>query len=248
MKINTEDLIKIYQSYILSRIPLSTQACPASEEISSIFFSAGHGEKNEKLLDHITNCSLCFQEFHAYLQMAREEKKLLGEIEMLFRKGTSEVPGPADYSSNYWEKIRKFALSWKFALATALCLSFATLVLIFTIRQPLDKIPGGRSSRPGHIELLEPRSGQGLSIPMTFKWTEIEGRDHFVLEIFDESLALVWKSPKIYENVLMLPQEVENGMKAGRTYFWMVTAYFPNGMKLESPLEETFVSRGPNGN
>jgi len=238
MKINDEELREIFKSYILTKPSLTSQACPPSEEIAALFSFPGCGVKKEHIIDHIINCPSCIQEFDAFLQISRQEKKLIEEIDMLFRKGNVETP----IFSKKEHRLARLVLSWRFILATTLTIFFVVVSLMITRPYFLNKQGDKRSSFPRSIELIEPRPGQIASKPLTFKWTEIEGRDYFIIEIFDEYLSCLWKSPKIFENLCHLPREVEKKLAPGRSYFWMITVYFPNGTKLESQIEELSVS------
>lgn len=238
MKINNEELRKIFKSYILENSSITSQACPPSEEIADLFSSPGCGKKKEHIIDHIVNCPFCLQEFDAFLQISRREKNLMEEIDIVFQKGGVKT----SIFSKRKRGLAKVILSWRFALATTLSLFLVAVLVLRTSIFFSDKQPNKRSLHPKGIELIEPSPGQVAKKPLIFRWAEVEGRDYSILEIFDESLIPIWKSPKIFENIYHLPQKVEQKISPGRCYFWMITIYFPNGMKLESQLEELFVS------
>lgn len=238
MKINNEELRKIFRSHILTKISLSTQTCPLTEEIAAIFSVPGSGEEKEHIIDHIVNCSICVREFEAFLEILRHENNLVDEIDGLFRKGIFGRP----FRPKKTRKKGTYLLFWRVGLATTLAAVFLAMIIL-TGGIPIgNKKPKKRGVYPAYIELLGPRLEQPASKPLSFQWTEAKGRDYFILEIFDESLSPLWKSPKIYENSFRLPPDIENKIAPHRSYFWMVTVFFSNGMKFESQLAELLVT------
>lgn len=234
MRINDDDLKRIFKSYILTRTPLSRQACPSSEEISNIFIDSGLKAEKEKIIDHVTNCSYCVQEFDVLLEIFRQEKKLVEEINLFLKN----EEGPSPVSKKNVKKTIQFALAWKFTLASAIVLVLAGAIFLITNGPIFNKKTEKRGGKPGQINLLEPHPDRASETPLLFRWDEIGGRDYFIIEIFDESLSPLWKSGKIFETSFRLPPDVERQMQSGKSYFWMITAFFTNGLTRESHLEE----------
>ncbi|MDH7512778.1 MAG: hypothetical protein QHH14_07525 [Clostridiales bacterium] len=232
MKINGDNLKDIYKSYVLTRTPPMGQACPSSEEISNLFSEPGLKTEKEKIIDHITNCSFCTQEFFVLLQLWRQEKKLAEEIKRLLKNEDEQSPVPK------MEKTPRFALAWKFVLASVIVVALAGTILLITSGLIFDTKTEKRGARPEKISLLEPHSNRASETPLVFRWNEIAGRDYFVIEIFDESLSPLWKSAQVFETFYWLPADVEKQMHRGRSYFWMITVFFTNGLTRESHLEE----------
>lgn len=234
MSINDDNIKSIYKSYILTRTPLSRQVCPSLEEISNIFIDSGLEAEKEKIIDHITNCSYCVQEFDVFLEIFRQEQKLVKEIDLFLKnKG-----GPSLVSKKNMKKTIKFALAWKLALASAIAIVLGGATFLIINGLIFNKKAEKRGDRPGQLSLLEPLSEHAAEIPLLFRWGEIAGRDYFVIEIFDESLSPLWKSTKIFVTFYRPPPDIERQIHRGRSYFWMITAFFANGLTLESHLEE----------
>ncbi len=235
MKINDDDLKKIYKSYVLTRTPLSRQACPSSEQILKIFMDSGIKTEKERIVDHISNCSSCVQEFDAFLEIARHEEKLTREIEELLR----DEAGPFFIVKKNSQKIiKRFSPVWRFALASVILVSLVG-VFFLVIKGPIfNRMSEKRGIKAGQIRLLEPRLDRASQPPLVFRWDEIEGRDFYVVELFDESLSPLWKSAKIFDTSLRLPSYIEKQLNKGGSYFWMVTVFFTNGLVRESHLEE----------
>lgn len=234
MIINDDDLKSIYKSYILTRTPLSRQACPSSEEISNIFIDSGLKAEKEKIIDHITNCSYCIKEFDVFLKISRQEQKLVEEINLFLK----DKGGPSPVPKKNNKVMMKFSLAWKLTLASLIVIIITGAIFLITNGPIFNKKTEKRGDRPGQIRLLEPHPDHASETPLLFRWDEIAGRDYFIIEIFDESLSPLWKSAKIFETFYRLPPDVERQMHRGRSYFWMITVFFTNGLTRESHLEE----------
>jgi hypothetical protein len=78
---------------------------------------------------------------------------------------------------------------------------------------------------------------------LVFRWNDILGTDHYILEIFDDTLLPFWKSPEIRENVFYPPQYLLIKFEKNKRYFWMVTAFDEKGKGIESRLEDFMIKR-----
>ena len=72
---------------------------------------------------------------------------------------------------------------------------------------------------------------------LKFRWVEIKDSDYYIVELYDETLLPIWRSEKIFNNEIDLPKQILDRLVKNKKYFWMLTAYFPDGKKIESRLE-----------
>ena len=73
MKIKHKDLQQLYKYFVMENIPESRKNCPPSKEIIN-FFRAKLSEKQKtNIIDHITHCYYCAQEFEFILQTLRHK-------------------------------------------------------------------------------------------------------------------------------------------------------------------------------
>lgn len=233
MKINTDELKKLYRSYISEKISLSRQNCPSTKGILRLFSSNLSEKQKTKIIDHISCCHYCSQEFEFILNTKRQEKKLIGEIEDLFHSAAETI------SANTEEKRHRFSwpkLSWKYvsllAFLTAIIASLFVIIFIFHQHQKEY-----RSQYQMSFKLIQPLNNKYSKSSLTFEWQKIERADYYLLELFDQSLMPVWKSKKIHKTKIFLPRNIVDSLKENKMYFWMVTAYFPDGQKIESRIE-----------
>jgi hypothetical protein len=223
----------------MGRIPQSRKDCPPAKEIINFFRSKLSEHRKIKLIDHITNCRYCTQEFEFILQTLREQEKLSEEIGKLFRPKNTRTEIEKSVKKDAPRSTKKRwiffpFLSWKYVLPIFMAAIIILALIIF--RKP-EKTEFREEHLP-QISLIEPVNGKYFKRLSVFNWTEIKNSAYYILEIFDESLYPVWESNKISKNHYTLPGETARKLIKNKTYFWMVTVYFSDGRKVESPLEE----------
>ena len=239
MKIKHKDLQKLYKDFVMENIPESRKDCPPSKEIIN-FFRAKLSEKQKtKIVDHITHCNYCAQEFEFILQTLRYEGKLSEEIGNLIRSKNDKTAlktkdKKIPLNSGKKQKLFTPVLSWKYAL-----LPFAVLLIIFAlIFFPRSENEEYRGVNHIRIQLVEPIDGKYSKSQLEFRWNELKDSDYYILELFDETLLPVWKSNRISKNRVIPPAELVKKLSINKTYLWMVTAFFPDGRRVESDIEE----------
>jgi len=233
MKINDDDLKRLFRSSIKDRMSPSRQACPDPELISDLFFQPV-GEKQKKcLMDHISECSHCLEVFDLCLNLSRSENWLVKEIQAR----TSEESGSVSILPHLLERRQSLPrLKWVLLpLATVVLLTIAVLMTKTILSK---KLMEDRGRLPGIIDLIYPSKQVSSSTSIIFRWEIRRPVEWVQLDLFNEDLTPLWKSPKIFDSHYLLPSEARQKMESGKTYFWMVTAFFPDGNEAESSLAE----------
>jgi len=241
MKITYDDLKRAYKSHIRRRVPSSREGCPPAESIFSVFDGSTFPVDKDKVIDHVTGCSHCLQEFELLLDFLREEEKAVGDIASYLRTkdwGT-RIPGkrPKILEILLGPKVQARPL-WRLAAASLFAVIITGLFLIGIksfFRTPEDKERGRLS---GQVHLVSPVRGQKIETPLVFRWEGTPRAEYYQLEIFDESLLPLWKASRITEVYYELPPMAADIVKGNKAYFWAVTAWLIDGTKRESPLEE----------
>jgi len=239
MKIKHSDLQKLYKAYIMDRIPQSRKDCPPPKEIIKFFRSKLSKHRRTKLINHITNCCYCAQEFEFILQTLREQKKLSEEIVRLFRSKNMSMEIEKRVKKDALQLAKKRwtyfpFLSWKYVLPIIVAAIIISALIIFKKPEKTEF----REEHLAQISLIEPVNGKFFKPSSVFNWTEIKNSAYYILEIFDETLYPVWESNKISKNHYTLPGQMVSKLIKNKTYFWMVTAFLLDGRKIESNLEE----------
>jgi hypothetical protein len=239
MKIKHNDLQKLYKAYVMDRIPQSRKDCPPPKEIINFFRSKLSEHRKIKLIDHITNCCYCTQEFEFILQTIREQEKLSEEIGKLFPSKNMMIEIEKRLKEDVPQLPKKRwiffpFLSWKYVLPILIAGIIISALIIFKKPERMEF----REEHLPQISLIEPVNKKYFKPSSVFHWTEIKNSAYYILEIFDETLYPVWESNKISKNHYNLPGEMVRKLMKNKTYFWMVTAFLPDGRKIESNLEE----------
>jgi len=241
MKITYDDLKSAYKSHIRKRVPSSRVGCPSAENILRVFDASTSPADKEKVVNHMTDCSYCFQEFELWLSFLREQEKLLEDImDWLGTKDKAariQTNGAKILWSLLTPRVRSRPL-WKWAVGL-LC-SVVMIGLFFIGIKSLVMNPEfkERGKLPGQIHLLSPVQGEKIRSPLVFRWEGTPRAEYYHLEIFDRTLLPVWKSPRVEGLRYELPSEAAEFIKKDEAYFWTITAWLKDGMKRESPLEE----------
>jgi len=246
MKINRQDLKFLYSAHLIEKTPLSRKNCPPTKEIINLLRSKLSKKRKLKIIDHMTECYFCYKEFQAILEILREENKLVGASDELAIKDEDiyqNKNGVLKDSSRQRKKSFPFfpRLSWKsIPVFLGLILIITTLSIFIIFLNKGQK--NYRSEYYPSIRLLDPIGEKIQKSLLKFRWIEIEESEYYIIEIFDETLLSIWRSNKIYNNYFSLPEEIADKLSKSKRYFWMLTAYFPDGRKIESSIEHFILS------
>ena len=236
MKINIEDLKKLYREYLIENTPPSREKCLSPEAIISAVRGRDSVEQRVDFLKHTTHCDFCLKEFGFVFQIIKQEKKTTRKLKKIFRSKNSS-PKKNDERGSHSSTVQNIVsfLKYKrFATVMFLTVFVIASVSIYLVNRLGDqKI---RGTTQDHIQLLHPVNKKLEKSDLIFTWKSLERALYFRIEIFDETLYPFWSSDKIIKKNLILPNHVLNSMSSGSAYFWQVTAVLPDGEKIESKL------------
>ncbi|TET69719.1 MAG: hypothetical protein E3J56_09190 [Candidatus Aminicenantes bacterium] len=239
MKINLKDIQTAYEAYRYKNIPMSRSNCPSFKKLISFFTSTTSDKQKIKIVDHVTNCHFCAQEFQFIICVFRFERKLNKELcrflqpkkEMSLTKRNIKQ---SDMKSFLKQKIIPPFLSWKYAIPL---LGIAITILALSIFQNF-RYKEYRTIDTKRIQLIEPINMKYSKSSLVFKWNEYKGSNYYLFELFDKTLLSVWKSDKIFRNFISLPNEEIKDLDINKKYYWMINAFLPSGKKVESDMAE----------
>jgi hypothetical protein len=240
MKINSSDLKKIYGAYVQNKVPQSREKCLSPAKILTFFAAPGSHRKKGRIIDHITSCAHCAHEFNVLLEIYREEQMLLGDIHrVLQQKDEPQISQRERAHTPIVRRLNIFPLlySRKYAFSLLLTLIFVAMIILVTHQLIIISKNEERGKPPGQIQLIVPVHEERVKAPLIFKWGGVKNSNYYILEIFDEALLSLWKSPKIFDNSYQLPPEIEPKIKKNRDYFWIITVFLAEGQMFESTLE-----------
>jgi hypothetical protein len=239
MEMDDDRLKSIFQAYLEAKRPSSREGCPAPESMLRLLRSNAPRREAAATIDHVSACGACAAEFQVLLEVLRQEKAFVRDVEKLIRNSAGSDPREGVFQRAL-ARLREVRISSprpsrRLALLGAgLAVVCLVVVSSFLLRTPETF----RSSSPARFELLQPvDSSLRLSQPV-FRWKPVKDSGYYILELFDETLLPVWKSEATSQPELVLPLPLARGLSVNRPYFWMVTAHFPDGETIASALEK----------
>lgn len=232
MKIKLQELPKIFQSHIAESTQMNRKNCPSPKILSECL--QGHASKKSKsnVIEHITHCKFCLEEFQFILQIRREKRKLIQKVSHLF--GHSKKIR-TEREKVYFPFLQKTG-KWAFFAAGAVLILAAGLTLYLFINGGLEQ--NFRGTEKYHINLIKPTHNKITKAPIVFHWKKMENAEYYILELFDNTLFPIWKSPEISKNKGLLPNDIMESLSAEKSYYWFITGFFPGEVKIESSLEQ----------
>jgi hypothetical protein len=249
MNIKDKDLQRLYKAYVMDKIPSSRKNCPSLKRIIDIFSPNSSQKQKTKIIEHITHCAYCAQEFDFNLQIFRRELSLTNQIDHLLAIEKEIISVNKESNQAYSPTKKKQRLffprfSWKFAasLITVALIIFSLSILSIKNSLHFFAKKEDRGKSIYLIHLIEPVDKTFSKSSLGFRWSEFKDAKYYTLELFDETLLRIWESPKIYNNQCTLPYEIAKKLTAKKSYFWMVTGFSQEGKQVESNLEEFSLS------
>jgi len=227
MRIDRDSLRDLFQGYTDSKRPPCRGNCPAFMAIASSFEPSASIRDKKRIVDHISACSYCKEEFMLLVELRKAEADPLSE------KGkTLPCPIPHEITKG---KGHRHPLLWQYAcVLIGLGLAF-TSFFVLVQRKELSDVR--RTSGAG-ILTIAPEIDQTVSGLIVFRWLADPDAEYYVLELFDEALLPVWASERIRGTQMKLPPDARSRLEFGQPYFWMITAYAQ-----ETAIEESRLAR-----
>jgi hypothetical protein len=231
MTLNDEDLKRIFRSYVDKRDSGTRQGCPSFSELSGFFEPGTPRTKKLKIIDHITSCSACADEFDFLRGLNNYEKRLAQNAREIRAKNSSYSTRPYAEGKRAW--------IWRYAPITA-----GVLFLVVSLAVVLKwERPGDSRTATSLVTLQSPGRGQSVSITMVFEWKSFQEADSYILEVFDDVLLPIWKSGEITSTLFKPPEEFWSRLRPDGSYFWMVTALKGGNKLAESELRRFALAR-----
>lgn len=232
MKTNLDTMRKLYQSKIVESAQMDRKNCPSPKIIAECLQGQSSKRIKKNLIEHITSCRYCFEEFQLILEIQREEKKLIQKLNEFFIEHSKKKG--AKRKRIYFPFFQKSRI-WAFSACTVLVLGVGLALYIIFIGELKPKF---RGTDIGHIKLIQPVQNKTTKTPIVFHWGKLENAEYYILELFDEKLFPIWKSQKNRENKILLPVNITETLSPGKSYYWLITGFVPGERKFESSLEQ----------
>jgi hypothetical protein len=229
MKMEADNLKQLYQAYVASMIPADRKSCPSPRALLKTIKPSGSYRKKKRLIDHISKCSYCKEEFCFLLKLNNYENNVLININDASRKSFSLLNPVHSISPPH--PLMKYA---------SILLGFTLIISSFFLIQKKEDYPDSQRRRNHIIQLINPTDVHILPNPLIFLWRKHPKAQYYILDLFDDTLLPFWRSPKITGLGFHLPEEILAIMKKNKYYFWMISAFSSTEKVAESDLASFF--------
>jgi hypothetical protein len=230
MSLKGHELSTRYRYELRRSKPLPEEDCPSPEALMKLARGRVRSAQREGFVRHLGRCPQCAAEYSAMFKIVKEEKRFIKEAARIQRDA---VPADGRRSTR---RLPHPALSWRSALAALLVLCFAAAAGTLLITRSLQPPGGLRTGAANKLKAVAPVHETRAPDDIVFKWKKVAESDYYIVELFDGEMSLIWRSPRIESSNLALPAETVEAIREEGSYFWMVSAYFSSGDKLESEL------------
>jgi hypothetical protein len=225
MKIANDDLKKLYQRYVTSKIPDNRNKCPSPMALSISFESLTSIRNKKEIIDHITECSFCREEFEILLDLQKCQASFSTSISgNSSTDSTKYILGAANSAKR---------IIWRYAYFLIGLVLILTAYYLIIQRNSFSEAMRTSEQR---ILLFAPAQVHTFPKPLIFRWEAQPSSQYYILELFDNSLLPIWTSQKLVDIQTQLPVEVLSSLQSGNYYFWMITAFSSTQKISESEL------------
>ncbi len=233
MKTDLAEVSRIYREYLRGKKPAGGEACPTIERLAECVLADVAGNERVEIVGHAANCAACAAALKGLLAISAETDRVAAEIKRTAGRGHA---GGSWGAKAFWAH-----LTGKPAVAVMAGI-FVLAVISFSIFRLLER-SGTRGGPGAGILLTSPVAGSLSRDGLEFRWESLAGADHYTVELFDNSLKLVWRSGPVSGNEVSPADGVGKGLNAGERYYWMVTAAMGDHSELRSRLAEFSVKK-----
>jgi hypothetical protein len=228
MKTDFLELSKAYQDYLQQKDPNTREPCPDIELIMASVLAEVTKRDKARIVSHAANCAKCAQVLKRLLAFSSEIDSSFESEKALCEKKNSRA-GAENKALWTWLPKRRPV----YVMAGLLCMA---IIAFFVIRPMVPSNTRDVASK-GQITLVSPVN---TSLPLDkiqFRWEKIARARYYIVEVFDVSLKLVWRSDPIFENSADFMPGIQPLAPRG-TFYWMVTALMEDDTLSKSKLKE----------
>ena len=193
-----------------------TEACPDADRLSALLVDELPERERTELADHVIACRRCSATMRDLMELQREAEP--------------ELPAAP--------KTRAGVLTrWRIAAAAAVVvIGAASSLFLWQSDRIVRPGPGAVRGPAPAATALQPADGATLAAaPTQFSWPAEEAATGYTVELYDFESTPIWKSPRLDEPQLVLPDEIGTQLRPGHLYYWRVTAEIGIERR-ESPL------------
>ncbi len=233
MKTSLADVSRVYRDHLRNDRPAAGGTCPTIERLTQCVLADVPGKERAEIVGHAANCAACAAALKHLLEVSAETDRVAAEIKRSAGRGQVGEP----------RETRPFLVRLTGKPAAAVMAGiFVIAVIAFSIWKLPDR-SGTRGGPGARILLVSPVGGSFSKDGLEFRWESLAGADHYRVELFDKSFKLVWRSDQVSGSRVRPADGVGEGLTAGETYYWLVTAVTVDRSEIKSRLAEFTVKK-----
>jgi hypothetical protein len=226
VKIKQSYLKEVIADFLHNKRAESGESCPSNEDLVSWIRSKLPKKEKNRITDHIVNCCQCGQKVQELMDRIRKEDGIIYEIK---KRIDANYPEPSQEALVPPRRLSGRIVS---SASVLVLLAAITTLSIFNFSSRSDFRRGVSSD----IILVSPINKSCHANELKFVWKSQPYVKYCFVEVFDSSLALLWRSNAVFQPVVIPPNDMLQKLASKETYYWMVTSVFLGGNKFKSRL------------
>jgi len=228
MKTNLLEISKAYREYLQKQEPARSEPCPDIELLMECCLAGGSKRKRARVIEHAANCANCSQTLKKILELSQR------------------IDAFAEEARPYVKNLKRQRLfdrivAWSWISKRVPAAITAALIGVVILGLLALKTTTHFSTRDVStnllINLVSPVNTVLTMEDIQFKWERIARTKHYIVELFDKSLGLIWRSDPILDNTATYSGG-DQKLGPGKNFYWMVTAVMEDDRKIRSKLAE----------
>ena len=201
MKISLSDLEDIVATGGENRARPLRDDCPSPEQLALCARSALSKKEKNAITGHLMTCRDCAAEVKTILAVFAEEGRLIRDLQ-------DSVPAPGKKHPQATGFPRWYP-AWKIASAVSAVVLLAALGIVLLPRLA-PRADRQRGAGPA-LALVSPVNDALSLSELKFTWKGPAAKYH-VVEVFDASLRLLWRSARVAANEVAAPEDLTRRM------------------------------------
>jgi hypothetical protein len=219
---------------------MKLQRCPSKNTIIRLLEEQVTDAEGWKHLAHVATCPICLTVFEAAKEIRSQSDKILRGLDGLdlkSRETQNRLRIMADQEIRLLRRGRRMkrwnAFRWiGIPAAGAAMILLTTFVIVPALRTHRGSVVE-RNLSLLKIDLLQPK-GTIPAAAFSFKWTSQPEIQSYRLEIYDQSLVLVYQSDPIHSDNFTLPANIMTKILKDKIYFWKIVGNLKDNQTIES--------------
>jgi hypothetical protein len=222
MKADKDWLEEVLRAGLQARAVAYADDCPSGEEIVRLVTREAGRKERKRTLDHVAGCGECAKILKSLLRISDEFDRIAGKA--------GQSPKPR-------------AVLGRREVVGAIAALAGLAIVTYSVVRHMER-PAVRGTTGAEVRLVSPKPGTKRDVAdIELRWEAVPRAIHYSVDLFDTSLAKLWRSNALKDTHLKLPPEAGAVLRGGESYFWRVTATLDDGQEILSKLAEFSVTR-----